>query len=179
MENKWQNINLYFQDESRFGLKTDIEPCLTSKGIKPIVSYQHKFANTCLYGTYSPSNGDSFVWEVEGVSNVIFEKHLKDFSSHKRDEFKIVIIDNAGFHATKNIKIPENIFLLRIPPYSPELNLCEQIWEYIKPKYKNKIFKTRKELKEYLYEIVRNMEEETIKSIVSNHHYLDAFYAVF
>jgi hypothetical protein len=36
-----------------------------------------------------------------------------------------------------------------------------------------------KKLKEYLYEIVRNMEEETIKSIVSNHHYLDAFYAVF
>ena len=89
------------------------------------------------------------------------------------------MIDNAGFHATKNIKIPENIFLLRIPPYSPELNPSEQIWQYIKHKYKNQIFKTMKDLKEWLYETVGNMDIETIKSIVSNHHYLDAFYTVF
>jgi len=175
VESKWKKINLYFQDESRFGLKTDIGRCLTSKGIKPIASYQHKFANTYLYGTYSPINGDSFVWEVEGVSNAIFEKYLKDFSKHKREEFKIVLIDNAGFHATKNIKIPENIFLLRIPPYSPELNPCEQIWQYIKRKYKNKLFKTMKDLKEWLYKTVRNMDTDTIKSITSNHHYFTIY----
>lgn len=179
MGNKWKNVNLYFQDESRFGLKTSLGRCLTVKGIKPIVSYQHKFANTYLYGSYSPINGDSFVWEVEGVSNVIFEKYLRDFSAHKVDEFKIVIIDNAGFHATKNIKIPENIFLVRIPPYCPELNPCEQIWQYIKQKYRNKFFKTMKDLKEWLYQTVRNMEVDIIKSIVSNHHYLTEFYAAF
>lgn len=42
------------------------------------------------------------------------------------------MIDNAGFHATQNIKVPDNIFLLRIPPYCPELNPCEQIWQFIK-----------------------------------------------
>ena len=115
----------------------------------------------------------------EGVSNVIFEKYLRDFSAHKVDEFKIVIIDNAGFHATKNIKIPENIFLVRIPPYCPELNPCEQIWQYIKQKYRNKFFKTMKDLKEWLYQTVRNMEVDIIKSIVSNHHYLTEFYAAF
>ncbi len=179
MESKWKNVNLYFQDESRFGLKTDIGRCLTSKGIKPIVSYQHKFATTYLYGAYSPNNGDSFVWEVDSVSNAIFEMYLKDFSEHKKEEFKIVVIDNAGFHATKNIKVPDNIFLLRIPPYSPELNPAEQIWQYIKRKYKNKLFKTMTDLKDWLYLTVENMTKEAIKSIVSNHHYLDDFYAAF
>ena len=152
---------------------------MTAKGIKPIVSYQHKFANTYLYGSYSPINGDSFVWEVEGVSNAIFEKYLHDFSSHKEEEFKIVIIDNAGFHATKNIKIPENIFLVRIPPYYPELNPCEQIWQYIKQKYRNKLFKTMKDLKQWLYQTVRNMNIDIVKSIVSNHHYLNIFNTAF
>jgi transposase len=45
---------------------------------------------------------------------------------------KIIIIDNAGFHSLTKYDIPENIKLIRIPPYSPELNPSEKIWAYIK-----------------------------------------------
>ena len=153
--------------------------CLTASGIKPVISYQHKFQTTYLYGSYSPINGDSFVWEVNGVSSIIFEQYLKALSEYKPTEYKIVIIDNAGFHSTKNIKIPDNIYLLRIPTYSPELNPCEQIWQYIKNRYKNQLFKTMNELKQWLENIVGSMEINTIKNIVSNHHYLNAFNEVF
>ena len=128
-----------------------------------------------MYGSYSPINGDSFVWEINGVDNTIFESYLKNFSLYKPDEFKIVVIDNAGFHSTKNIEIPENIFLLNIPPYSPELNPCEQIWQHIKSRYKNQNFNTMKELKEWLHAFVKNMTKETIMSITGNHHYYNAF----
>ena len=89
------------------------------------------------------------------------------------------MIDNAGFHSTKNIKIPDNIFLLRIPPYAPELNPCEQIWQYIKNRYKNQRFKTIDNLKKWLHKTVNLMDKNTIKSITSNHHYLNAFNDVF
>ncbi len=72
------------------------------------------------------------MWEIEGVTNRIFEAYLQAFSLHKPEEYKIVVIDNTGFHSTKNINVSDNIFLLRIPPYTPELNPCEQIWQYIK-----------------------------------------------
>lgn len=153
--------------------------CLTASGVKPVIAYQHKFSTTYLYGSYSPIDGDSFVWEVNGVNCTIFERYLREFSQHKPDEFKIVIIDNAGFHSTKNIEIPDNIFLLRIPPYTPELNPCEQIWQYIKNRYKNQVFKTMESLQHWLYDTVDAMEEKTIKSITSNYHYLEAFNAVF
>ncbi len=109
-------MNLYFQDESSFGLMTHLGKCLTVKGVKPVVSYQHKFQTTYLYGSYSPINGDSFVWEFNGVTTTIFESYLRHFSEYKPTAYKLVIIDNAGFHSTKNMKVPDNIFLLNIPP---------------------------------------------------------------
>ena len=71
---QFKHFNLYFQDESRFGLKTHIGKCLTARGVKPIVKYQHAFKNTYLYGSFSPINGDSFVYEIEGTTSEIFYK---------------------------------------------------------------------------------------------------------
>ena len=148
-------------------------------GVRPIVNYQHKFTNTYLWGSYSPITGDSFVWEINGVDNKIFEQYLKEFSKNKPREYKIVVIDNAAFHATKNINVPDNIYLLRIPPYCPELNPCEQIWQYIKLRFKNKQFDTMEQLKNWLWKSVNDMSKDIIKSITSNHHYLNAFLAYF
>ena len=168
-------MNLYFQDEARFGMMTHLGRYLTASGIKPIVSYQHVFKTTYLYGSYSPINGDSFVWEINGVNTAVFEAYLKEFSQYKPNEYKIVVIDNAGFHSTKNIEVPENIFLLRIPPYAPELNPCEQVWQYIKNRYKNQRFQTMDKLTDWLHDMVNQMSPEIIKSITGNHHYVNAF----
>lgn len=157
---------------------THLGKYLTKVGVKPIVDYQHVFKTTYLYGSYSPIDGDSFVWEINGVDTTIFEAYLKAISKYKPDQYKILVIDNAGFHSTKNIEIPENIFLLRIPPYAPELNPCEQVWQYIKNRYKNQRFDTMKKLKEWLHRFVKNMNSQTIKSITSNHKYLNQFYAI-
>lgn len=166
---------MYFQDEARFGLKTFIGYCLSTIGVRPKVKYQHKFANTYLWGSYSPINGNSFVWEINGVDSSIFESYLKEFSKQDPREFKIVVMDNAGFHSCQNIEIPENIYLLRIPPYTPELNPCEQIWQYIKKRFKNKQFDNMNVLKNWLHNMVCDMDRDLIKSIVSNHNYIEIF----
>ncbi len=113
---------------------------MTARGVKPIVKYQHAFKNTYLYGSFSPIDGDSFVYEIEGITSEIFYEYLIDFSKHRPTELKIIIIDNAGFHSLTKYDIPENIFLIRIPAYSPELNPSEKIWAYIKQYYKNRVF---------------------------------------
>lgn len=175
----FDKINLYFQDESRFGLMTHTGSCIAAKGVHPIVNYQHKFSTTYLWGSYSPLDGDSFVWEINGVNTQIFEAYLNALSKHRAEELKILVIDNAGFHSTKNIKIPENIRLINIPPYSPELNPCEQIWKYIKQRYKNQTFKDMMQLKDWLHKTVISMTAKTIKSICSNPLYMNAFNSAF
>lgn len=169
-------FNLYFQDESRFGLKTHVGKCLTARGIKPIVKYQHAFKNTYLYGSFSPVNGDSFVYEIEGTTSDIFYAYIKAFSEYKPDEFKIIIIDNAGFHSLSKYIIPKNIQFVRIPAYSPELNPAEKIWGYMKQFYKNRVFKNLENVKLWLSNFVtEELPDEKILSITHNNLFLDAF----
>jgi len=148
---------------------------LSIKGLRPLVNYQHRFSNTYLWGSYSPITGDQFVWEIEGVDKKIFQSYLEEFSKYKPEEYKIMIIDNARFHSINESELPENIILLNIPPYTPELNPCEQVWQYIKKRYKNKTFKNMIDLKEWLWDISKNMDSELIKSITSNHRYAQYF----
>ena len=169
-------FNLYFQDESRFGLKTHVGRCLTARGVKPIVKYQHAFKNTYLYGSFSPINGDSFVYEIEGTTSEIFYRYIKAFSQYKPTEFKIIIIDNAGFHSLSKYSIPKNIGLVRIPPYSPELNPSEKIWGYIKQFYKNKVFENLENVKTWLHNFIRSrLSKEKISSITHDKLFLDAY----
>lgn len=179
-KNKFTSVNLYFQDESRFGLMTYMGRCLTARGVKPIVEYQHAFKNTYLYGSFSPINGDSFVYEIEGTTSEIFYSYLMAFSKYKPMELKIILIDNAGFHSLKKYDIPENIILIRLPPYTPELNPSEKIWHYIKQYYKNKVFETLDNVKKWLHNFIKTiLSEELIKSITHDEFYMNTFKAQF
>ena len=86
------------------------------------------------------------------------------------------MIDNAGFHSMKNYELPENITLLRIPPYTPELNPSEKIWAYIKQFYKNKVFENLETLKIWLHTFIKeNLNKEIVKSITQNQFYNNNF----
>ena len=159
---------------------TQVGTCLTAKGVKPIVTFKQQFKNTYLYGSFSPINGNNFVWEVNGVDGAIFEAYLKDFSQYYPEEYKIVIIDNAGFHATKTIEIPDNIKLINIPPYTPELNPSEKIWQYIKQKFKNQSFDDIEQLKSWLHnKVIELIVPEKVMSIVHNDFYNKLYMAHF
>ena len=178
-KDNYDSVNLYFQDESRFGLMTKQKRVLVSKGVKPIAQYQHSYQWLWLWGCFSPVNGHSFYWETPLVSNDIFENFLKDFSNQNPRELKIVIIDNAGFHASQNIAIPENIKLIRIPPYTPELNPAEKVWQWMKAKTAMKLFKDVKTLQKKITEMVNQLSPELIKSITAYELYTKTFFEYF
>ena len=80
-EVKFDSFNLYFQDESRFGLMTKQERVLVSKGVKRIGKHQHIYLSLWLWDYFSPITGNSFYGETSSVSNAIFEGLLKDSCS--------------------------------------------------------------------------------------------------
>jgi len=155
---------------------THVGKCLTAKGIKPVTKYKHAFKNTYLYGSFSPINGDAFVYEIEGTTSEIFYKYLLEFSKYKPEELKVIIIDNAGFHSLKQHELPDNIKLIRIPPYSPEMNPAERIWHYIKQFFKNKNFENLTKLKEWLHDFIKNkLNQDIVKSITHHKFYNEIF----
>ena len=172
-------MNLYFQDESRFGLMTKQKRVLVSKGVKPIGKYQHSYQSFWLWGCFSPITGNSFYWETSSVSNDIFEGFLQELSKQNPKELKILIIDNAGFHASKNMTIPENIAFIRIPPYTPELNPAEKVWQWMKERVAMKFFEDLESLKKKITEMITQLESELIKSIIGYDLYTKAFLSEF
>lgn len=113
------------------------------------------------------------------VGKDLFIKYLEDFSTHKPNELKIIVIDNASFHSTKDVELPDNIILLPIPPYSPELNPAEKIWQWMKDKIAMKIYDTLDDLEQKLENILQTTDNERIKSITGYEFYLKSFYDIF
>lgn len=152
-------------DESRFGLLSIQRRCLTARGVKPVVPYQHRFKNFYLFGAYAPGSGDHFTLELPYCNTDCFQVWLDEFSRHKPEEFKIVILDNGAFHKAARLNVPFNISLLFLPPYSPELNPAEMIWRWIKDKLGNKVYDTLDLLTEALAGILNTLTTEIIQSI--------------
>jgi transposase len=178
-KDKIKSVNLYFQDESRFGLITKQKRVITAMGIKPIGKYKHSYQYKWLWGSFSPITGETFCMTTNGVCKELFIKYLDDFSKHKPEELKIIVIDNASFHSTKDYKLPENIVLIPIPPYSPELNPAEKIWQWMKDKIAMKIYDTLDILETKLDELLKIIENELVKSITGYDFYLKSFYSIF
>jgi transposase len=178
-KDKITSVNLYFQDESRFGLITKQKRVITAKGIKPIGKYKHSYLYKWLWGSFSPITGESFCMTTDGVCKDLFIKYLEDFSKHKPEELKIMVIDNAAFHSTKGIVLPENIVLMPIPPYSPELNPAEKVWQWMKDKIAMKIYDTIDILENKIDCLINDLEGELVKSITGYDCYLNAFYGIF
>lgn len=176
----FDSINIYFEDESRLGLLTRQKRVLTRRGIKPIAPYQHKFDNLYLFGAFSPINGDSFLLEMPHCNTDNFQIYLDEFSLQKPKEFKIIVLDNGAFHHARRLNIPNNIALIFLPPYSPELNPAEQMWRLIKDKMSMRIYPTLEHLSNHLQEVIRNLVNvDTVKSVCGYSFYKDNFNAYF
>lgn len=117
----------------------------------------------------------------DSVSKNVFIAYLSDLALLKPRELKLAIIDNAAFHSTKDVVLPENIILIPLPPYSPELNPAEKMWQWFKDKIAMKMFKSIDELEEKITEIIKNTDKKRVKSITSSsYEYLEtAYYSVF
>ena len=152
---------------------------LVTKGVEPVANYQHSYQYLWLWGCFSPITGDTFYWETPFVSTDIFEGFLWDFSKQNPKELKLLIIDNAGFHACQNIEIPENIILIRIPPYTPELNPAEKVWQWMKDRTAMKFFPSIQELQQKVTVMVQQLNPELIKSITGYQLYTKLFFENF
>lgn len=140
---------------------------LTAKGVKPICPFQQVFQSTYIYGAFSPINGDHFVLEMPRCDSANFQVFLNEFSFSNSNELKIVVLDNGAFHKAIKLIIPENIILVFLPPYSPELNPAEKIWQRIKRNFTNRLHKTLDDLSEFITNEVKLLNGEIVKSTCS------------
>jgi hypothetical protein len=150
---------------------------LTAKSVKPICPFHQIFRSTYLFGAFSPLNGSSFLLELPLCNAHTFQRFLDEFSGQEPQELKVIVLDNGAFHKAKELKIPENIVLIFLPPYSPELNPAEKVWAKFKRDFTNRIFYSLEMLQEYVCGIAARITRKEIKSIAAYEYiFLDKYW---
>ena len=138
---------------------------LTARGVKPICPFQQVFRSTYLFGAFSPINGDSLQLILPGCNADNFQIFLDTLSTQDPEVFKIMVLDNGAFHKAKKLRIPENIALVFLPPYSAELNPAEKMWAKYKRQFSNLIFDSLEKLEIFMCQLVKDTTTNEINSI--------------
>jgi transposase len=162
------------EDESRFGLKTQQGKMITARGVKPEGVHQWKFEAFWLYGAVEPLTGEHFLYQFSHVDKDCFEEFLEKFAQAYPETINIIQLDNGRFHKAKGLKIPENVILLFQPPYCPELNPIERLWQYIKRFLTWHLFENLTELEEKLTQIIGDLTQDIVASVTGYPFILDA-----
>jgi hypothetical protein len=93
----------------------------------------HRFTWAYLFGATCPARGVGAAIVMPEVNVDAMNKHLIEISRNVSvGAIAVLILDGAGWHTSPRLKIQDNIALLRLPPYAPELNPTENIWQYFR-----------------------------------------------
>ncbi|HOD51080.1 MAG TPA: IS630 family transposase [Candidatus Hydrogenedentes bacterium] len=156
-----RRVRLMFQDEARFGRITEPSHCWAPRGMRPRVHAEFVREYTHAYAAVGPHDGilDSLVLpEVDARSMSLFLEEL--VRRHPR-EFILVVLDGAGWHTAKALKVPETIRPLRLPPYSPELNPVEHLRDEVREKkFHNVVFQSMEAVEDRLAEALAELEQD-------------------
>lgn len=155
-----------FQVEAGFGRINKPKYCWCEKGIRPTVPCHHIREYRYAYGAVEPMTGDGFFLVMPYCNTDCMNLFLQELSKKYSDDFIVLACDGARWHKSNTLQIPENIELVFIPPYTPEMNPIEQIWEELREKgFKNQVFQTLDKVVERLCDVICSLTSDTIKSI--------------
>jgi hypothetical protein len=127
-------VRLMFQDEARFGRMARIRRCWSPAPLRPMVRNGYERQFTYVYGCVSPLQGQ-LDWSLSAKMNTAeMNAFLGQVSQAHPEEFIVIVLDGASSHKSKELTIPENVRLIALPGYSPELNPQEHIWDEVREK---------------------------------------------
>lgn len=163
-----KNFRLMYQDEAGFGRINKPKACWCKKGIRPVVPSLRAREYMYAYGAISPLDGEMVSLVLPKANTDCMNIFLAEVSKQYSDDIILMVVDNASWHKSKMLIVPENIKLYPLLPYTPELNPIEMIWDELREKFfKNDFFKTLSAVTDRLCEGLLFLEtnNEIVQSI--------------
>lgn len=161
-------VVVFFEDEARFGRISREMACWVDKHTVPSVARQMIREYIYAYAALAPQTGDCFsiispYCNTEAM-NFFLQELAKQYTSYRI----ILILDKAGWHISQALKLPHNIQLLHLTPYSPEQNPVELLWRETRKQYfHNQIFASLDDVEAQLVKALGmyHQQPEQIKQI--------------
>ena len=89
-----------------------------------------------MLAAVQPATGEDFCLVMPEVSTAVMNTFLAGFSATRAaDEHALMVMDGAGWHRSGDLDVPDNVSLIILPAYSPELNPIERIWLYLRERH--------------------------------------------
>jgi transposase len=140
-----------FQDEGRFGRLSRPARCWAPKGVRPVVKNRLVREYTYAFAAITPADGvmDSLI--LPFVNAETMGLFLQTVAERHPEEFILMVLDGAGWHIAGDLVVPASMRLLFLPPYSPELNPVEHLWDHLREKhFANRLFQSMKTVTDQL-----------------------------
>ena len=166
-EHPGKRVEVWLQDEARIGQQGTLTRVWAETGSRPSAVRQTEYEWAYLFAAVNPLTGASSALIAPTVNTQYMNEHLAFISREAGPEAHVVLVlDRAGWHVAKGVKVPANLTLLHLPPYSPELNGAERIWGYLRSHYlSNRVYKDYDELFEAIRLAWNRLEPERLKSL--------------
>lgn len=162
-----QPLEWWFQDEARIGQQGTLTNVWAETGSRPQRVRQTEYEWVYVYAAVNAVTGASSAMLAPTVNTDYMNAHLQFISKQVTPgSHGVLVLDQAGWHLAKALKVPENLTLLHLPPYSPELNPVERVWEFLRSHYMgNRVFKDYDELFDAASAARNRLDQQRLKSI--------------
>jgi DDE superfamily endonuclease len=126
-------LEVWFQDEARVGQKGTLTRRWAPRGSRPRAIRDHRFKSAYLFGAVCPDRDLGVAVVLSRASSEAMDIMLAEVSQAVAPgAHAAVLIDGAGYHIAGDLTVPNNITLVRLPSYSPELNAIEKLWQFMR-----------------------------------------------
>lgn len=133
-------IEIWFQDEARVGQQGTHAYIWAPIGTRPLMVRDNRHESAYIFSplTFSVSSARSVVWGAAMITPAanteMMNLHLAEISTQVvPGAIAVLTCDGAGWHQLGGaLVVPDNIVLLHMPPYSPELNPMENVRDYLR-----------------------------------------------
>jgi DDE superfamily endonuclease len=141
-------IEIWFQDEARIGQKNKITRRWAKRGTRPSAPHDQRTSSAYIFGAVCPQEGKGAGLVLPSCNTEAMTLHLEEISAAVAPgAHAVLVLDQAGWHTSKNLPVPGNITLLPLPPKSPELNPVENIWQFMRDNWlSNRVFKSYEDI---------------------------------
>lgn len=137
-------VEIWFQDEARIGQKNKITRRWARRGSRPRAVHDQRTKWAYLFGAICPKRGVGAGLVMPYADTPAMQAHLAEISAAiAPGAHAILVLDQAGWHMSSKLEVPDNITLVPLPPRSPELNPVENIWQFIRDNWlSNRVFQS-------------------------------------
>ncbi len=143
-EAQGKDIEIWFQDEARIGQKNKQTRRWAKRGTRPEAIQDLRNRSAYIFGAICPKEGKAAGIVMPKCNTFAMELHLEEISlAVAKNAHAVIIMDQAAWHTSGKLKVPDNITIVPLPPKSPELNPVENIWQFMRDNWlSNRVFKS-------------------------------------